>query len=279
MYERPLLVVKIGGSLIPPCGELQDTEQLRGIAKDIAGLYPRNDFVILHGGGNRVTYRMKEMGKEPQFITSRNGMRSRYTDRGTMDIFADVMGDINQELVDLLTTQGLSSRGFYNGSSPLMGRRKKALRDYRDGKVLLVRDDYSGRLYGLDRNCLLDSLEREEMPVISPVAVGEEEEFLNVDGDTAAAYTASELGARTLILITDVTGVLDGDNELVRRVPYQDLDSWISRVDGGMKRKLMASKEAIERGLEKVLICGGREDRPLSRALRYENGTVIKGDN
>lgn len=273
MYERELVLVKIGGSLIPKYGNL-DGESLERLGADLSGEYEDNNLVIVHGGANRVSHRMRELGKEPEFITSIKGFRSRRTDKKTIEIFVEVMGEINDGLVTSLRGYGLKPVGLYGKNSPLRASRKRPIAVV-DGKNVRIKGDYTGRIKSIDTDSLRLYIQDGRVPIVSPIAIGDENEFLNVDGDTAAAYVAGSLNAERLVDFTDVDGVLS-DGRVIPTINYDELDEWIGRVEGGMRRKLIAAKKAIEMGVNEFIIANGIKESPLTRALNHEGCTIIQ---
>ena len=113
------------------------------------------------------------------------------------------------------------------------------------------------------------------VPVVSPVALSEEFESLNVDGDRAAAYVAGAVGADTVVFITDVDGLMM-DGALVPGLTLREARDIRPKVGPGMEKKILAAVEALEMGVEMAAIASGRREGPLERALAGEGCTVIR---
>ncbi|MDW8212555.1 MAG: hypothetical protein RMJ55_03285 [Roseiflexaceae bacterium] len=115
------------------------------------------------------------------------------------------------------------------------------------------------------------------LPVIAPIAASYAGEALNVDGDRAAAAIAAALGADTLVLLTNVPGLLRAfpdETTLVRRIPRADIEEYLPLAQGRMKKKILGASEALMQGVGRVILSDARVAEPVSRALAGE-GTVI----
>ena len=259
------LVVKIGGSVL--------SEGLEGLIGDLKGM---KGVVLVHGGGREVTEVARRMGKEQKYIVSPSGIRSRYTDLETLEIFVMVMaGKINKWIVSSLNSAGIDAVGLCGVDGRLMvAKRKKRLIAVEGGRRRFIDGGYTGKIVEVNPELIGSLLEMGYTPVVAPIAYGTEGEMLNVDGDRAAAYVAAGIKADCVVFLTDVDGViLDGG--LVRRLRLSELDGVMARVGFGMKNKVLASKEALSMGVKKAVISSGLVDRPLNRALEGR-GTVIE---
>lgn len=266
-------VVKIGGSLLD--------FGLKEIYEDVSDIYRKNsaEFVIIHGGGDRVTAEMKRRGIEPRFITTPSGFRSRYNDPETIKVFVDVMCNINEEIADELKKYGVSTCGLCGKETPVKAvRRAGIINCFADAKgrmrQVVVRDDYSGKIQDVDGSKLESLLQSRIVPIISPVGIDEEYNLLNIDGDTVAAYVGKYIKAKKMIDFTDVDGFME-NGKLVGSLKYSELADRIEKAGQGMKRKLSAAKEAIEFGLEEVIIANGVRKNPVSAALEHKQCTVV----
>ena len=255
-----MLVLKIGGSMADNAAKL---------ASDISSLVSSGEKVVLvHGGGPQVTALDKAFGKEQQYIYSKEGFKSRHTDAATMQNFVlAVGGGVNTSLVLQLRKAGVNAVGV-SGSSGIVRAKRKMLVSYENGKERMVRDDYSGKIMRIDAAPLLALLERGGVPIVAPIAMGEEFEPLNVDGDRAAAAIAVALHAQKLVLFTDVEGYFRNfPNDLVARATSSEILDFQKGASAGMKRKLVAVSESLTGGVPEVIICSGVKERPASSAL------------
>ena len=255
-----MLVLKIGGSMADNAGQL---------STDIAALSASGEkFVVVHGGGPQVTALEKATGREPKYIYSKEGFKSRHTDRETMQNFVmAVGGGVNVSLVQQLRKSGVNAIGI-SGASGIIRAKRKTLVSYENGKEKMIRDDYSGRIKEVEPSALLTLLYAGFVPVVSPIAIGEEYEPLNVDGDRAAAAIAGKLGAEKLVLFTDVEGYFANfPNDLVSTAKQSDISGFQAKASAGMKRKLVAADEALAAGVKEVIMCSGLKEKPVSAAL------------
>ncbi|MCX6770351.1 MAG: [LysW]-aminoadipate kinase [Candidatus Micrarchaeota archaeon] len=255
-----MIVVKIGGSM---------ADNAANLASDIASLVSSGEKVVLvHGGGPQVTALEKAVGREPAYIYSKEGFKSRHTDGQTMQNFVmAVGGGVNSSLVRTLRKSGVNAVGV-SGSSGIVFAKRKILVSVENGKERMVRDDYSGKIARIDSAPLLALLERGFVPTVAPIALGEEFEALNVDGDRAAAAIAAKLSASRLILFTDVEGFFANfPNDLVSRATGSEIPEFQKKAAAGMKRKLVATSEALLGGVPEVIICCGTREKPATSAL------------
>jgi [amino group carrier protein]-L-2-aminoadipate 6-kinase len=255
-----MLVMKIGGSV---------ADKADALAKDIASLVKNGEKIVLvHGGGPQVTALERASGREPKYIFSRGGFKSRHTDAETMQNFVmAVGGGVNSSLVLQLRKTGVNAFGA-SGTSGIIFAKRKILVSVENGKERMVRDDYSGKITRIDDAPLLALLEKGLVPIVAPIALGEEFEPLNVDGDRAAAAIAAKLGAGKLMLFTDVEGYFrDFPNGLVAKATQSEIAEFQKGASSGMKRKLVATSEALAGGVSEVIICCGTREKPATSAL------------
>jgi len=262
--------VKFGGDLVG------NREVLDKLAKDIAEVSSSERVVVVHGGGDIVTAIAEKLGKPQVFIVSPDGFRSRYTDRETAEIYMMVMaGKINKEVVLSLLRAGVRAVGIsgIDGAILRAERKKRLVIIDERGRKRAIEGGYTGRIVEVDSSVLSTLLDEGLIPVVAPVALGDENEVLNVDGDRAAAHVASSLRADSLVLLTDVEGVKMND-ELVPKMDLRKAKAMLKKVGAGMITKLYAAIEALEGGVGRVVIASGFKEKPVTSALMGE-GTVI----
>jgi acetylglutamate kinase len=255
------IVVKIGGSIADRPEEL---------AADIAKLSGRYRFVVVHGGAMQTTALSERMGVEPKFITSPSGVKSRYTDKAGIEAYTlAVRGKVNSGLVLALHAKGVHAAGISGIDGGLLRAKQKIVTSVdASGKQVIIRDDYTGKIDSVDARALKRLLDAGFTPVVAPLALGESNQPLNTDGDRAAAAIASAIGARALLLMTDVDGYfLNFPNDLAPKLERAEIDNAIKSATGGMKRKLMACSEAIDGGVPEAIIGNGTITAPISNAL------------
>ena len=265
-----VIVVKFGGDLV------SNKEVMDNLARDIADVTAKDKVVVVHGGGDIVTAIAEKLGKPQVFITSPEGFRSRYTDKETAEIYMMVMaGRINKEVVLSLLKAGIKAVGISGVDGALLKaeRKKKLIIIDERGRKRAIEGGYTGRIVDVNVDVLNMLLNSGMTPVVAPVAVGDENEVLNVDGDRAAAHVAKALKANTLILLTDVEGVMMND-KIIEKMDLSKARAMLKRVGAGMITKLYAAIEALEGGVERVVITSGFKEKPVTSALMGK-GTVI----
>lgn len=246
------MVVKIGGS----AGTSTTT-----IISDIAQYVARGErVVLLHGGSDLTNTLSRQMGQEIRMVTTPNGMVSRYTDSETLRLFAmATAGQINTELVAQLQRQGVNALGLAGVDGRLLlARRKAVVRSLTpEGRIQVLRDDYTGQIEHVNSALLTLLLDAGYTPVIAPLALSHEGERLNVDGDRAAAAVAEALHAETLVLMTNVPGLLTNKDDPATRIaniPAEQLDEYMMYAQGRMRKKLLGAQEALRGGVVSVYI-------------------------
>src|SRR5438876_476681 len=262
------VVVKIGG------GAGIATENILGeIACCIA---QGQQLVLLHGGSDLTNTLSRRLGHPVRTITSPGGMVSRYTDSETLSIYAmAVAGQLNTEIVANLQRRGVNALGVTGVDGRLLlARRKAALRSVTpEGRVQILRDDYTGQVEQVNAGLLEQLLDAGYIPVIAPLALSYEGERLNVDGDRAAAAVATALHADALVIMTNVPGLLadpQDANTLIRTIPADQLEECMHYARGRMRKKLLGAQEALQGGVSRV--CIGSESL---HAVVEGSGTAI----
>jgi acetylglutamate/LysW-gamma-L-alpha-aminoadipate kinase len=268
-----MIVVKIGG------GEGNRVDEL---TRDVAEFTAvGRQFVLVHGGSHLTNELANHLGYPPRFITSPSGMTSRYTDRRTMEIFQMAYcGAANKRLVESLQALGVNAVGLSGMDGRIWsGPRKKAIHTVEEGKTRVVRDNLTGRVERVNVELLRLLLGQGYLPVLTPPAISDESEPINVDGDRAAAATAIALGAETLVILSNVPGLLrdvQDPRSRINRIAESELKSAADQFAGGrMRIKLLAAGEALDGGVRRVVIGDSRVEHCLRRALAGE-GTVIE---
>ena len=264
-----LIVVKVGGSILETVPD--------GIVSDIKNVLSDHQLVLVHGGGKGVTAVASKLGKEQKFVFSPTGFRSRYTDKETMEIFTMVMaGKINKKIVSALMKQKIPVVGLtgLDGFLVQAKRKKRLIIVDERGRKRVIDGGYTGKVNQINVSLLQLLLENGFVPLVSPIAVSEEFEPLNVDADRTAANIAGALKADKLVLLTDVEG-LKLDGKVVPELSAGDVEGKLKKIGGGMITKVYAAQEALKQGVGEVVICSGVRENPISSALKHEGGTVI----
>ncbi len=263
-----ILTIKLGGDIVK--------KPSRSLFEDLKKIGSNHQIVLVHGGGDEVTEIADRLGKPQRFIVSPTGIRSRFTDQETAGIYTMVMcGKNNKEIVSKMEGQGIQALGISGvDGGTIRAERKKKLVIIENGRKRIIDGGFTGQISKVNTQLLTILVDSGYVPVVAPVALGEEYEFLNVDSDRAAAHVAGALKADKLILLTDVAGVILED-KVVDRMNLGQARATLKKVGFGMEKKLLACTEALELGVGKTIICSGLVEDPITRAIAEENCTVI----
>ena len=264
-YNGRVVVIKYGGNAMV-------NEQLKQqVMEDITLLWLIGVKVVLvHGGGPEINETMSRLGKQAKFV---DGLR--VTDKETVDIVQMVLaGKINKTLVNLIQMKGGHAVGLSGIDGGIIEATMK-------NQAL----GYVGQITKVRTQPITDLLEKNYIPVISTVASDRQGNVYNINGDTAAAFIAGVLGAERLIMMTDIAGILKDRNDpstLIPRITVREAralyDSGI--ISGGMIPKMDCCIEALERGVNNVVIMDGRIPHSILMELLTNEGAgtmVTKG--
>ena len=265
-----MITIKIGGSVV-------DNLHPSTIS-DIKKVAEQEGVILVHGGGKEVTKVCEQLGKEPKFVTSPSGIKSRYTDKETAEIFTMVMsGRINKTIVQMLQKNGINAIGLSGVDAKVLqaDRKKKLLIVNEKGRKQAIDGGYTGKISDVNAVFIKSLLDQGLTPVISPIALSEESEFLNVDGDRAAAYVAGRVKTDKVLFITNVDGLLM-DDKLVTKLSLAEAKEIRPKIGPGMEKKILAATEALDMGVTQALIANGQKENPISSAIAHDNCTVIE---
>ena len=261
-YRGHIVVIKYGGNAMI-------SEELRSqVMEDIVLLQLIGIKVVLvHGGGPEITNLMERLGKQAQFV---DGLR--VTDEETVDIVQMVLsGKINKTLVRLIGLRGGKAMGISGADDQLI---QAEMKDPQLGFV--------GKITDVNIQPVLDLLEKGYIPVISTVGCDLSGNIYNINGDTAAAFIAGALGAKRLIMMTDIAGVLRDKNDPASLIPQLSVEeaSALFRegtIAGGMIPKVECCITAISRGVDKAIIMDGRVPHSILMELLTDEaaGTML----
>jgi len=266
-YEGKTVVVKYGGHA------MGDAALGQGFARDIALLkQSKINPIVVHGGGPQIGAMLSQMGIQSKF---EGGLR--VTDKRTVEIVEMVLaGSINKEIVAMINAEGEWAIGLC-GKDGNMVFAQKATKTMIDPETGIEREldlGFVGEPHEVDRT-LLDLLARSEMiPVIAPVAPGRDGQTYNINADTFAGAIAGSLGAKRLLFLTDVPGVLDRDGQLIPELSRADARALIKdgTISGGMIPKVETCLEALDNGVEGVVILNGKTPHVVLVELFTEHG-------
>ncbi|MEZ7881193.1 MAG: acetylglutamate kinase [Rhodospirillales bacterium] len=273
-YSDKTVVIKYGGHA------MGDLELAKLFARDIVllrqvGLYP----IIVHGGGPQIGAMLKRLNVKSEFI---DGLR--VTDEETMKIAEMVLvGSINKEIVSAINEAGGRAAGLCGKDSNLI-KAKKLVRTKRDesSNVERVLDlGLVGEPDVIDPHILKCFEHSDITPVIAPIGSGPNGETFNINADTAAGAIAQALGAKRLIMLTDVSGVLDKNGKLILEMSADEARTAMAdgTISGGMIPKVETCLDAVDQGVEAAVISDGRIPHGILVEFFTPGGagTMIKG--
>jgi acetylglutamate kinase len=250
-----------------------DEAKARDFARDMvmleqSGVNP----VVVHGGGPQIGAMLEKLG-----IKSRFSGGLRVTDKATVEIVEMVLaGSINKQIVGTINAQGGRAIGLCGKDGNMVTARKVGPRHGDNGA--LAEDEIDLGFVGdpdkVDTTVLEQVLGRELIPVLAPVAQGADGETYNVNADTFAGAIAGALGAKRLLLLTDVPGVLDKNKELIKELKVDDIRGLIAdgTITGGMIPKVETCIYALEQGVEGVVILDGKIPHAVLIELLTDHG-------
>ncbi|MDR1891959.1 MAG: acetylglutamate kinase [Oscillospiraceae bacterium] len=256
-YSGKTVVIKYGGNAMVS-EEIKDAVMTDIVLLSLVGV----NVVLVHGGGPEITELLKKIGKESRFV---NGLR--YTDAETVEAVQMVLaGKVNKGLVGLLQGHGGKSIGLSGLDGGLLHARQI------NENLGLV-----GEVDRVNVRPIFDLLNAGYIPVVATVAGGDDNAVYNVNADTAAARIAAELQAATLILMTDVRGLLrdvNDDGTLIPAVNVSEIPLLKKQgvIKGGMIPKIDCCVEAVRRGVSRAQIIDGRIPHSILMEMLTDEG-------
>ena len=251
------IVIKYGGAAMTEEGlKRQFAEDV--VLMKYVGMHP----VIVHGGGPQISGMMKRLGMEPKFIEG-----VRVTDPETMSIVEMVLaGTINKEIVTLINQMGGKGVGLTGKDGRLIKGRRLSGQEDTMGHV--------GEVASVDPE-IINTLEAGRfIPVISPIGTDEKGNTYNINADLVASSLAKALSAEKLLILTDVTGILDQTKTLIPSVSKKTVKKLIQDgiIHGGMMPKIEAALSSVENGVHKAHIIDGRVPHALLLEIFTDQG-------
>ena len=264
-YNGEVVVVKYGGNA------MINQELKEQVMEDIVLLWLTGvKIVLVHGGGPEISEMMNKLGKKAQFV---DGLR--VTDKETVDIVQMVLaGKINKTLVNHIQVKGGKAMGLSGMDGHLI-----------EAKIKDERLGFVGDITKINIQPVTDLMEKGYIPVISTVGCDRESNAYNINADTAAARIAGALGAKRLIMMTDIAGLLkdkDDPSTLIPHITVKECNQLLQggTIQGGMIPKIECCIDAISHGVKKAIIMDGRIPHSILIELFTDEGagTMVEGD-
>jgi acetylglutamate kinase len=266
-YDEEIVVVKYGGHA------MGEEEMAKSFARDIVLMEQTAiNPVVVHGGGPQIGDMLKRLGIKSEFAAG-----LRITDAATIEIVEMVLaGSINKQIVGFINGAGGRAVGLCgkDGNMVLARKISRSMVDPDSQIEKIVDLGFVGEPEKVDMTVLTQILGRDLIPVLAPLATSREGITYNINADTFAGAIAGALGAKRLLLLTDVPGVLDKSKSLIRELSADDARRLIAdgTISGGMIPKVETCLYALEQGVEGVVILDGRVPHAVLLELLTDHG-------
>jgi len=258
-YQNEKIVIKCGGKV------LLDPMLLDSMIEDIAilkklGLTP----MLIHGGGLGIKKKLDELNIESKFI-----MGLRVTDEKMIKIVEDVMVEFNKKIIKALEKKSCKAKSI----------------TIKENNVIDVEQEskelgFVGKPTKVNTNLLNDIIQKDFIPIVTPMGLDPKGQVFNINADTAAGAIARSLRSRRLLLVTDVEGVLDKNEKLIPEIRSHEAEKLINdqTIHGGMIPKIRTCIDAANNGVRGVVIIDGRRPHSILFELFSDQGagTLIR---
>ena len=265
-YNSKFIVIKYGGHAMVN-DNLSDKFAQNIVMLHHAGMYP----IIVHGGGPQIGDNLKSQGVESKFY---KGLR--ITDKETIKVVEKVLYEIiNVKIVQNIKKFGGKSVSLSGNKDSIIFAKKLTNIFETDSNIEKIIDlGFVGEPREINPKIILDECMNGNIPVITPLGIGNNNITYNINADTAAGSIASALSAKSLLMLTDIVGVLDENKNLINQLNIEHANKLINTgiIQGGMIPKIMTCINAIKNGVEKAVILDGRVENAIILELFTEEG-------
>jgi len=258
-YQNEKIVIKCGGKV------LLDPMLLDSMIEDIAILKKLGlTIMLIHGGGLGIKKKLDELNIESKFI-----MGLRVTDEKMIKIVEDVMAEFNKKIIRLLEKKSCKAK-------PITIKENNVIHVEQESKEL----GYVGKPIKVNTNLLNDIIQKDFIPIITPMGLDQKGQSYNINADTVAGAIARNLSSRRLLLVSDVDGVLDKNEKLITEIRSKETEKLINdqTIHGGMIPKIKTCIDAVNNGVRGVVIIDGRKPHSILFELFSDlgAGTLIR---
>ena len=238
-YSNEIIVIKYGGNVFI------DRNIFNNFISDISTLNKLGiSIIVVHGGGPRIKRELDKSNIQTKFI---RGLR--VTDEKVINIVEDVLIDFNNDIVDSLKRKGIEAISINTKENNVI-------------EVIPESEElgFVGKPNIINNEIINKALEKNLIPIISPLGLGKDNQTFNINGDTAAGAIAKSLKSRRLLLMTNIEGVLDRNNKLIPEINSADANEMVNvgTISGGMIPKIKTSLDAVNNGVTGVAIVDAR---------------------
>ena len=266
-FHGSTIVIKYGGNA------MAHDDLKRAFARDVilmkvVGMNP----IVVHGGGPQIEELLGRLNIATRFV---GGMR--VTNKETMDVVQMVLGGlVNKEIVSLINDNGGMAVGVTGKDGNLIRARRMELTETNEGSVVseIIDIGQVGEVESINHAVLESLMERDFIPVVAPIGVGQNGESLNINADLVASGIAQHIGAEKLVLITNTPGILDVNNDTIASLSRKKAAVLISQgvIEGGMLPKARCALDAVEGGVQSAHIIDGRVPHALLLEVLTDSG-------
>lgn len=266
-FHGSTIVIKYGGNA------MAHDDLKRAFARDVilmkvVGMNP----IVVHGGGPQIEELLGRLNITTRFV---GGMR--VTNKETMDVVQMVLGGlVNKEIVSLINDNGGVAVGVTGKDGNLIRARRMELTDTNEGSGVseIVDIGQVGEVESINHAVLESLMDRDFIPVVAPIGVGQNGESLNINADLVASGIAQHIGAEKLVLITNTPGILDVNDDTIASLSREKAAALISQgvIEGGMLPKARCALEAVEGGVQSAHIIDGRVPHALLLEVLTDSG-------
>tara|TARA_B100000965_G_scaffold403717_1_gene432578 strand:+ start:1234 stop:2082 length:849 start_codon:yes stop_codon:yes gene_type:complete len=258
-YSKEIIVIKCGGSV------LLDRNLFNQFVEDISVINKLGlSVIVLHGGGKKIKLKLDKLNIETKFV---DGLR--VTDEKTVKVVEEALLEINFEILNNIHNQKAKAVSV----SP---QKNNVIEVIQKSEEL----GFVGNPKKINKEILINIIKERKIPIVVPMGIGNDKKFYNINADTAAGAVAKELNARRLLLMTDVEGVLDQNNNLIPEINSSLAKIMLEEksVSGGMIPKIKTCIDAVNNGVTGVAIVDGRKPHSILFELFSDKGagTLIR---
>ena len=258
-YKDETIVIKYGGNV------LIDRSIFNNFIEDIGILNKLGlSIIVVHGGGPRIKRELEKSNIPTKFI---NGLR--VTDEKIIDIVEKVLIDFNNDIVNSLNEKGSKAISINT-------KTKNIIKVSPENKEL----GFVGVPKKIDKNVINEIIKNNQIPVVAPLGLGENDQAYNINGDTAAGAIAKSLKSRRLLLMTNVEGVLNKEKQLISEISSSKILEMIKdgTITGGMIPKINTCLDSVNNGVRGVVIMDGRKQHSILNEIFSDTGagTLIR---
>ena len=258
-YKNEVIIIKCGGSV------LLDKNLFKQFIEDISVINKLGlSSIVVHGGGKNIKLKLDKLNFETKFI---NGLR--ITDRKTLKVVEEALLELNIEILNDINNHQANAVSITPHKNNIF-------------KVEKVSEElgFVGSPKKINKDLLLKIIDEKKVPIVVPMGIGDDKKIYNINADIAAGAIAKELNARRLLLMTDVEGVIDQNNNLISEIDSDVANKMLQEgtISGGMIPKINTCLDSVYNGVTGVVIVDGRKPHSILFELFSDKGagTLIR---